>query len=110
MRTKPAKPVTQTKYYPFNGGIDVVTPALSVDPGFALALVNYEPWYNGGYRRVDGFERFSGAAKPSAAVFYGAPVSSLSGFVVGTNTTIGTGVSSGAVGNFVISLTVAGTA
>jgi hypothetical protein len=109
MRNKPAKPVTQTKYYPFNGGIDVVTPALSVDPGFALTLVNYEPWYNGGYRRVDGFERFSGAAKPSAAVFRGAPVSSLAGFVVGTNTTAGTGVSSGAVGNFVISLTVAGT-
>jgi hypothetical protein len=109
MRNRPAKPVTATKYYPFNGGIDVVTPALSVDPGFALALVNYEPWYNGGYRRVDGFERFSGAAKPSAAVCYGAPVSSLAGFVVGTNTTAGTGVSSGAVGNFVISLTVAGT-
>lgn len=109
MRGKAAKPVTQTKYYPFNGGIDVVTPALSVDPGFALALVNYEPWYNGGYRRVDGFERFSGKAKPSAAVSYGAPVSSLAGFVVGTNTTQGTGVSSGAVGNFVIALTVAGT-
>jgi hypothetical protein len=106
---KPAKPVTQTKYYPFNGGIDVVTPALSVDPGFALALVNYEPWYNGGYRRVDGFERFNGAAKPSAAVSVGAPVSSLSGFVIGTNTTQGTGVSSGAIGNFVIGLTVSGT-
>ena len=109
MRNKPAKPVTQTKYYPFNGGIDVVTPALSVDPGFALALVNYEPWYNGGYRRVDGFERFDGHAKPSAASFDGAPVSSLSGFVIGTNTTQGTGVSSGAVGNFVLSLTVAST-
>jgi hypothetical protein len=108
-RQAATKPSTQVKYIPLNGGLDLVTPPLSVDPGFALAISGFEPWYNGGYRRVDGFERFSGKPKPSAAVCYGAPVSSLSGFVVGTNTTQGTGVSSGAVGNFVIALTVAGT-
>lgn len=100
------KSVTQTKYYPFNGGLDVVTPALSVDPGFALSMVNYEPWYNGGYRRVDGYERFDGRAKPSLGTAYGVTMSSLSGITgVGTSTTTnpnayqaGTGVTSGATG------------
>jgi hypothetical protein len=95
---------TQSKYYPFNGGLDVVTPALSVDPGFALAMVNYEPFYNGGYRRIDGYERFDGHAKPSLGTSYGVVMSSLSGITgVGTSTTTnpnayqaGTGVTSGA--------------
>ena len=98
------KSSTQTKYYPFNGGLDVVTPALSVDPGFALAMVNYEPWFNGGYRRIDGYERFDGHAKPSNGTSYGVVMSSLSGITgVGTSTTTnpnayqpGTGVTSGA--------------
>ena len=103
------KPSTQIKYYPFNGGLDLVTPALSVDPGFALAMEAYEPWYNGGYRRVDGYERFDGRAKPSAAMQYGIAMSSLTGVTIGTamgTTTInpalaGTGVTSGATGQFV---------
>jgi hypothetical protein len=111
------KTVTQTKYYPFNGGLDVVTPALSIDPGFALTLVNYEPWFNGGYRRIDGYERFDGRAKPSAAASFGVTISSLSGVTgVGTSTTTnpnayqpGTGVSSGATAIVVAAVTVAGT-
>lgn len=96
------KASTVQKYYPFNGGLDLVTPALSVDPGFALALVNYEPWYNGGYRRVDGYEKFDGRAKPSVAPQYGAVISSLTGLTVGTSTSAaGTGATSGATGVFV---------
>jgi hypothetical protein len=111
------KPLTQTKYYPFNGGLDVVTPALSVDPGFALAMINYEPWYNGGYRRIDGYERFDGHKAPSAGTSYGLTISSLSGITgVGTNTTTnpncyqpGTGVTSGATGIVTAAITVGGT-
>lgn len=110
MARQGAKPSTQIKYYPFNGGLDVVTPALSVDPGFALALVNYEPWYNGGYRRVDGYERFDGRAKPSAATVYGAVVSSLTGISLGTSTgSVGTGSVSGATAQFVQGIAVGGT-
>lgn len=113
MPARGQKPSTQTKYYPFNGGLDVVTPALSVDPGFALALVNYEPWFNGGYRRVDGYERFSGRPKPSAAIAYGLTISSLTGLPslpYGTGTGLsGTGVSSHATAQFVESATVGGT-
>lgn len=89
------KPTTQTKYYPWNGGLDVVTPALSVDPGFAIAMVNYEPWFNGGYRRIDGYERFDGRAAPSDAEFTGFTVSSLTGISLGATLT---GTVSGATG------------
>ncbi len=109
-RSAQLKSVTQTKYYPFNGGLDIVTPALSVDPGFALSMVNFEPWYNGGYRRVDGYERFDGRAKPSNAVVYGAVVSALTGISLGTATgSPGTGVVSGATAQFVEAVTVGGT-
>jgi hypothetical protein len=107
------KNATQTKYFPFNGGLDVVTPALSVDPGFALAMVNYEPWFNGGYRRIDGYERFDGHAKPSLGTAYGVVMSSLAGITgVGTSTTTqpnayqpGTGVTSGATAIVVAAIT-----
>jgi hypothetical protein len=107
------KSATQTKYYPFNGGLDVVTPALSVDPGFALSMVNYEPWYNGGYRRIDGNERFDGHAKPSLGTSYGVQLSSLAGITgVGTSTATqpnayqpGTGVTSGATAIVVAAVT-----
>jgi hypothetical protein len=74
---------TRTKYYPLLGGLDVVTPPLSVNPGKALAMVNYEPWYNGGYRRVPGFERFDGRPKPSAATYQGMQVDTVIGLSLG---------------------------
>ena len=112
-KTGLGKSATQTKYYPFNGGLDVVTPALSVDPGFALAMVNYEPWFNGGYRRIDGYERFDGHAKPSLGTAYGVVMSSLAGITgVGTSTTTqpnayqpGTGRTSGATAIVVAAIT-----
>ena len=111
------KNATKTIYYPFGGGLDVVTAALSIDPGAALAMVNFEPWYQGGYRRIDGYERFDGHAKPSDATFQGATISSLSGVNgVGTSTTTnpncyqsGTGVSSGATCIVVSAITTGGT-
>src|SRR5271166_3903886 len=112
------KSSTVPKYYPLNGGLDVVTPALSIDPGFALAMANFEPYFNGGYRRVDGYERFDGHAKPSAAVAYGAIVLTTGTGLppIGTGTSSGntgtgyggTGVTSGATAQFVESI-VAGT-
>ncbi len=62
---------TKTKYYRLGGGLDIVSPALSISPGRCLAMVNYEPFYDGGYRRCDGFERYDGRSKPSAASFIG---------------------------------------
>jgi len=37
-RLKQKRAVTKTQYYPLEGGLDVVTPALSIKPGKALAM------------------------------------------------------------------------
>ncbi len=73
-----ARPRTQTQYYALEGGLDIVTPALSVKPGRAIAMINFEPWYQGGYRRIPGYERFDGRPKPSDATFTGFEVSDVS--------------------------------
>ena len=88
-------PETRAQYYPLGGGLDVVTPALSVDPGRALTMVNFEPWFNGGYRRIPGFERFDGRPKPSEQTFTGFCVTSSEDIVVGSTIT---GATSGATG------------
>jgi hypothetical protein len=86
---------TRTKSYPFGGGLDLVTPALSVRPGRALGLYNYEPWFQGGYRRINGFERFDGQPAPSAAEFVGFDLVDATGLALGTTVT---GDTSGATG------------
>jgi hypothetical protein len=70
-RVNKKRAVTRTQYYALEGGLDVVTPALSIRPGMAIAMVNFEPWYQGGYRRIPGYERFDGRPKPSDASFSG---------------------------------------
>lgn len=94
MATK--KNQTRATYYPLGGGLDVVTPALTIDPGRALAMVNFEPWFNGGYRRIDGYERFDGRPKPHEQEFIGMTLDTVAGLVAGT--TILTGDTSGASG------------
>lgn len=48
------------------GGLDLATPAIAKAPGSLIACQNYESDEQG-YRRVDGYERFDGQARPSAA-------------------------------------------
>lgn len=44
----------------FNGGIDVVTPAIEKKPGELLTGINIEPYIDGGYIRAKGYEVFDG--------------------------------------------------
>ena len=60
---------TKTQYYALGGGVDMVTPPITVNPGFARVSVNYEPLEQG-YMRIDGFERFDGQPKPSDASYW----------------------------------------
>ena len=89
------KSVTKTQYYALEGGLDIVTPALSVKPGRALAMVNFEPWYQGGYRRIPGYERFDGRPRPSDASYTGFEVDTVAGL---TLRDVITGDTSGATG------------
>jgi hypothetical protein len=58
-------PPTKSAYFAFQGGLDLVTPALSIPPGRTFDSLNYEPEISGGYRRIDGYERFDGHPSPT---------------------------------------------
>jgi hypothetical protein len=60
----------KTPYYPLGGGLDLVTPITQMPDGRLIGGVNYEPWINGGYRRIFGYERFDGRPLPSKAEWF----------------------------------------
>lgn len=51
------------------GGLDQVTPTLSLSSGFARRAANFECSINGGYTRIAGYERLDGRPSPSAALY-----------------------------------------
>jgi hypothetical protein len=52
-----------------NGGLDQVTPTLSLPPGVARRAANFEHSITGGYTRIAGYERFDGHPNPSDALY-----------------------------------------
>lgn len=62
-------PPVLTKFWPFNGGLDLVTPPLELGPSYLRSGTNVEIGINGGYARLGAYERYSGKAKPSDAVY-----------------------------------------
>ncbi len=59
----------KTQYFQLSGGLDLRTPAISVPPGRAIGVENYESSARG-YRRIDGFERLDGRPAPSDASYW----------------------------------------
>lgn len=81
MRSRPLSiPPTNYKFFPFNGGLDLVTPPVAMDNGALRSASNVEIGINGGYSRLGGYERYSGLSKPSSAV-YGILTCSITGTV-----------------------------
>lgn len=74
-----AGPGWSTEYFPLGGGEDRITPPVSVEPGRLLFSQNYDCDFNGGYRRIAGYERFDGQTAPSVATFYGVKVAAPTG-------------------------------
>jgi len=68
----------QSSYFAFEGGVNMVDPSLSLEPGELVAADNFEIDIRGRYRRIDGYERFDGQTLPSQITFYRIP------FTVGT--------------------------
>lgn len=80
------------------GGLDQVTPTLSLPPGYARRAANFECSITGGYTRIAGYERFDGRPSPSAAN-YNILRCALTGSVAVGNTV--TGVTSTATGKVI---------
>ena len=91
-------PPVQYDLVSLNGGLDQVTPTLSLPPGFARRAANFECSINGGYSRIYGYERFDGRFSPSKAVYNNLAVNSAASISVGDTVT---GYSSGATGKVI---------
>jgi len=63
----------QSTYFAFEGGVNMVDPSLSLEPGELVAANNFEIDIRGRYRRIDGYERFDGQTLPSEITFYRIP-------------------------------------
>ena len=60
----------ETKSFDLEGGLNLVDTPMTIPPGMVLGATNYELLPRGGYRRVDGFERSDGQARPSEATYW----------------------------------------
>ena len=54
-----------TKSWPLLGGLDLVSPSISIDAGRAILAQNYEPAIPFGYSRIEGYLLFDGSLDPS---------------------------------------------
>lgn len=79
VRTPPVKYDTFT----LRGGLDLITPTLSLAPGVARDAQNFEVSTTGGYSRIAGYERFDGRTSPNAASFASLALSSVVGLATG---------------------------
>ena len=52
-----------------SGGVDQITPTLSLKPGVARRAMNFECNITGGYTRIAGYERFDGRPSPYDAEY-----------------------------------------
>lgn len=88
-------PNVKTDFFALAGGLDLVSPALTLPPGMAIDAMNFEPSIYGGYARMRGIERYDGRIAPSDATYYVmATAISVAGSVVVGDTV--TGATSGA--------------
>ena len=88
---------TLTQYVKFEGGLDLQTPVLTINPGAALDAMNYQPGLFGGYERMDACERSDGRAAPSDAAYYYATYTFAATVLVGQSVTGNTSLATGVV-------------
>ena len=90
-------PKISQSFYPLAGGLDLVTPAIAIEPGKVIDAQNYEPAIGGGYRRGEGYERFDGKASPTSASYWIQPTNVTGTIVVGNTVTGATSAATGIV-------------
>jgi hypothetical protein len=72
------------------GGLDLVTPTLSLKPGVARDGLNFEVSVTGGYSRIAGTERFDGQTSPNSVSYGVITLNTNTGASVGSTITNGT--------------------
>ncbi|MFT6550470.1 MAG: hypothetical protein ACJA1I_000498 [Zhongshania marina] len=54
-----------TEFFPFGGGLDIVSPYFQLPQGALIECLNYEQLPEGGYRRIDGYRLYDGTTDPA---------------------------------------------
>lgn len=67
----------------FEGGLTLTRSPLNTPPGMVVESQNWETSRTGGYRRIAGYERFDGQAKPSDAEYATLGITITGAFVAG---------------------------
>lgn len=80
-------PQVGQRFIAFGGGVDLVTPPLFMPSGRCRAAQNYECDINGGYGRIDGYERHDGRPAPSDANYATISVAISGAFAAGNTIT-----------------------
>jgi hypothetical protein len=74
-------------YRALAGGLDLVTPRMKLDAGKVIDACNYEPLPIGGYRRINGHERYDGRPSPTKADYWALPATITGTIPVGSTLT-----------------------
>ena len=91
-------PKVETSYFPMGGGLDLLTPPISLTPGKCFDCQNYEPQISGGYRRINGYERYDGNVNtPTAAKYWILGITLTGTIAVGATITGGSSAATGRV-------------
>ncbi len=96
MRQLPPVPVV-SKYWAFRGGMDQVSPSISVNPGRCRTASNMEVGSQGGLSVTQGYERFDGRPSPSGAAYSILPVTITGSYAVGNTITGATSAATGVI-------------
>lgn len=90
-------PAVVSKYWAFRGGMDQVTPSLSVDPGRCTNASNVEVGTNGGLTVTKGYERYSGKSRPSDAAYHILAATITGSYATGNTLTGATSAATGVI-------------
>jgi hypothetical protein len=82
-----------SEFIAFTGGLDIMSPPVTIPPGFAIDALNFEEDVFGGYTSVAGYERYDGTQAPSASPYAILTYSAIGTAAVGNTIT---GATSGA--------------
>jgi len=88
MAKQSSMPQVRQDFFPLVGGLDLVTPAIEMPPGKVIDSINFETAISGGYRRINGYERYDGHASPTANPYWILPAN-ITGTVAVGNTVVG---------------------
>lgn len=74
-RTRSLRNVSResSDFYPFSGGLNLIDSPLSSTPGQCQNALNYEMGFEGGYKRVKGYEKFDGVSSVSNPEYWKLP-------------------------------------